>query len=1427
MNFSAWSIRHPIPAILLFALLTLLGLYSFGQLPVQDFPDMDLPTIQITASLEGAAPSQLETEVARKIENQLTSLNQLEHIATTITDGHVAISVTFSIDKPSEEALNEVRNAVDAAVPDLPATMDPPTVSKNTAASGGPFLRYAIDSKTLHEDELSWFVDNELTNNLLQVKGVAAVTRVGGIVREVHVDLDPGMLAGLGLTVRDIAVPLKSVQQDASGGEGDIGHARQAFRTLAAAHNVEEIAALPIPISDERWLHLDEIARVVDSHAERGTRAYVDGKEVIAFQVSRQQGFSDVSMRDAVRQQVDRFATSHPQVQIREISNTVEPIVTSYHGSLQLLLEGALLAVVVVFFFLGDWRATVISATALPLSILPAFVVMNYLGFSLNGISMLALALVVGILVDDAIVEVENMARHMRMGKSPFQAALDAADEIGLAVIATSLTLVAVFLPTAFMGGIPGLIFRQFGVTAAVAVLASLVVARLLTPMMAAFFMQVLPHQNRESRWMGYYLAGVRLCLAHRGKTLFAALLFFLLSLGALPWLSAMFIPPADDGQTQVTLTLAPGSTLDDTVRVSRQAESILRQLPDITHVFTSAGSLRSVQGPDVTSSHASTAATLMVEMKPRGEREKQSVIEANIREALRALAGVRVQVGSGDNGEVLAITLASDEAATLEMAARHLEQEMRTITGVGAVTSSAALQRPEIQITPDLARAAQLGVTTEALADTIRLATYGDYAADLGKLNLSQRQIPVRVRLEPGVRADLEQIGQLRVAGRDGLVALSDIADIRMSSGIVQIDRLDRSRNVILSLELNGRPMGEVMDEVAALPALQYLPQGVHLVEQGEFQMMADTFSSFGVAMVIGILCIYGVLVLLFHDFLQPVTILTALPLAICGALLALVVSGSSFSLAAVIGILMLMGIVTKNSILLVEYAIVARRVHGTSRLDALIDACHKRSRPIVMTTIAMGAGMLPIALGLGADPSFRQPMAIVVIGGLLTSTVLSLVVIPVVFTYIDDLRKLFRRKSPQARPEKPTDVSGASVMNWKRLLPLFVIVLIDAISSGVILPLLPFYSTAMGASPFVVGLLMASFSICQFVAAPWLGKLSDRYGRKTVLLGSQAGTFGGLVTLALAPSLPWVFMARILDGITSGNMSVAAAYAVDLSSPATRKRTLGVLSAAMGTGLMIGPALSGLLSHVSVAAPIWAAAAISLLSILATAILLPRTAPVPRSSQEPAAIGGHRGGLVQPGVVTILGLLGVFHLAFSMYVSQFALFLADRFTWHGLPLGPREVGIAFSCAGAMNVWVQLKGMRWAERWFTDHQLIYVGFCLAGIGYGSLAWVSGLPMLALAMLLASLGTSLLRPTLMTVLSTTVAASRQGQVMGMNQSLMALGNVIGPPVAGLLIGQSIYGVWALLLSGLMLLGGLSAWLLMSFWFPRSTPQRDL
>lgn len=1012
MNFSAWAIRNPVPPILAFILLTITGLMAFNRLQVQNFPDMELPIISISATLDGAAAEQLEVEVARKIEDSLTSLDRLDSINTTINDGSVSISVSFQIDKDSQVALDEVKNAVDQIRSDLPSEMQAPSVSK-TSLNSSPLVTYVVSSDRLDEAELSWFIDNDLKRALMKLEGVGQVGRLGGVDREIRVELNADRLQGLGLTASDINNRLLQVQRDRSGGKGQLDSQRQTIRVLAAATTIEDLRSISVPLPNGGWVRLDELGKVSDSHANRSSLAYLNGKPVIAAQIKRSKGYSDIAIADRVDSAMEDFARQHPEVRISRAYDTAAPARDNYKSSMHMLYEGAILAVLVVFLFLRDWRATFLAAIALPLSIIPTFLVMDLLGYSLNIVTLLALSLVVGVLVDDAIVEIENIERHIQMGKSPFSAAMEAADEIGLAVIATTLTLVAVFLPTAFMGGIPGIIFKQFGITASVAVLCSLAVARLVTPMMAAYLMKSAGiAEQPDGPIMRFYMRIVKGALRHRWVPVLAIMGFIGFTLLMLSHLSTGFFPASDDSQTQVKISTAPGSTIEQTDAIALAVSNAIRNVPHVTSVFQATGTVSTGDGPGGGSTESVTSATLVVNLTPIDDRSvSQSAIEADISNRLQNIPGARISVGGGGQGTTLQLTLAGDDAHLLDDAANRLETEVRGISGIGSVTSTAALQNPEIVITPDLAFAASLGVTPTAISEAIRVATAGAFDTELAKLNLSERQLPIRVLLAEVNSQSLDRISLIPVTANAGNVTLGTIADISLGSAPSQIDRLDRSRNVSLTVDLNGRNLSEVMDEVKRLDAYRNLPAGVSFVEQGDLKRQSEMFSSFATAMALGIFCIYAVLVLLFHDFLQPITILMALPLALGGALLPLVVSGSGITMPAVIGLLLLMGIVTKNSILLVEYAIVAR-VEGMSRFDALVDACHKRARPILMTTIAMAGGMAPAALSLvSGDPSFRQPMGVVVIGGLITSTLLSLIVIPVIFTFIDDFSKFVAR--------------------------------------------------------------------------------------------------------------------------------------------------------------------------------------------------------------------------------------------------------------------------------------------------------------------------------------------------------------------------------------------------------------------------------
>ena len=1004
MNLATWSIRNPIPCLLLFILLAIGGAWGFHILPIQNFPDLDLPTVTVTLAQPGAAPAQLETEVARPVEDSLATLSGLHHLRTTVTDGQVSISVEFVLEKKLSDALIETKNAVDQVRSTLPQDLLQPTVSAITVG-GQSLLDYAISDPNMSEEELSWFVDNTVAKTVLGVNGVGRFDRVGGVQREVRVEVDPVKLAALGITAADVSKALQTVEQESSGGRGQLGAGEQSIRTIATVKQASELEALPIALASGRNIRLDQVATVRDTIAERAQAAFLDGKPAVGFRIYRAIGSDETVIAAGVEKTLAKLQAANPGMQLTQVSGSVGYTQEQYKGSIDMLYEGALLAVVVVWAFLRDWRATLIAAAALPLSILPAFMAMSWLGYSLNTLTLLALAVIVGILVDDAIVEIENISRHAQMGKPIKQAAADAVTEIALAVVATTMSLVVVFMPTALMGGIPGLIFQQFGWTAVIAVLTSLLVARLLTPMMAAYFLKSHPAaQPRDGVVMRNYLQAIRWCLKHRRATAIAAIAIFLVSAAMLPFIPSGLIPASDSGFTNVNVELPPGSSLAATTDVSLQTASAISHIDGIAHIFTTVGNAQQA-GFGLQQAGEVRRAVLVVQLAPRNQRPLQNVIEKNIRTALMNVAGARFTVGSGGLGEKLNLILSSDDSAALKATSLAMVRELGGVSSLSNISSTASLERPEIIVRPDLERAAERGVSAATIGSVVRIATSGDFDANVARLNLDNRQVYIRVRVADAARQDVNTLANLRITSRTGLVPLSSVASLSLESGPSEIDRYDRQRYVTISADLGGMPLGLALNAAQNLPAVQSMPSSVQLIQSGDAETAQELMGGFGIAIIVGVLSVFCVLVLLFRDFLQPVTILSAIPLSLGGAFLALLAVHSELDIPSMIGFIMLMGIVTKNSILLVEYAIVGIRERGLTRAEALIDACHKRARPIVMTTVAMIAGMSPIALGLGADSSFRQPMAIAVIGGLLTSTGLSLLIVPVVYTYVDDL--------------------------------------------------------------------------------------------------------------------------------------------------------------------------------------------------------------------------------------------------------------------------------------------------------------------------------------------------------------------------------------------------------------------------------------
>jgi HAE1 family hydrophobic/amphiphilic exporter-1 len=856
-----------------------------------------------------------------------------------------------------------------------------------------------------------------VAKSLLSVPGVAQVNRVGGVEREIRVALKPDRLLALGITAAQVNQQLRDANLNLPGGRGTLGSSEQSIRTLGSALTVEALAARPIFLPGGRTARLGDLAEVTDSTAEIRTAARLDGQPVVAFEVLRTRDSSEVKVARGVAARAAELEREHPGVEVRLVTSTVAFVEAGFQGALDALLFGSGLAVLVVWLFLRDWRATAVACLAMPLSLIPTFLVLHWLGYALSNITLLGLTLVVGVLVDDAIVEIENIVRHMRTHpeRGPWRAAMDASAEIGLAVVATTATILAVFVPVAFMPGIPGQFFRQFGLTVAAAVVFSLIVARMLTPLMAAYLLRPSTRHGSEEVGDGAvgrrYLSLLGWCLRHRWITLGSALAFFALSLALVPLIPSDFVPAADRGRSAMALELAPGATLADTEAAVQRATAVLKARPEVVSVFASLGTASNTGGGpgmgSTTSQGDPRNANIMVTLVPAGERALgQQEFEAAVRPALEAIPGARIRFGAdGMSGAKASITIVDEDQALLSSTARELERQMRGIPALAGARSTASLERPELQIVPRAARAAELGVSAAAIGATARIATIGDVDQSLARFNLPDRQIPIRVMLAEQARGDIDALRALRVTGRGDLVVpLETVAEIRHGAGPAQIDRLDRVRKATVEAETGGMPLGDATKLIAALPIMQNLPDGVREREVGDKEIMRELFGGFILALGAGVLLVYVVLVLLFGGFLQPLTIMSALPLSLGGALIALLLAQKALGVSAVIGVLMLMGIVAKNSILLVEYAVEARRA-GMERGAALVEAARKRARPIVMTTIAMTAGMAHIAAGIGADAEFRAPMALVVIGGLVTSTLLSLVVVPVLYTAMDDL--------------------------------------------------------------------------------------------------------------------------------------------------------------------------------------------------------------------------------------------------------------------------------------------------------------------------------------------------------------------------------------------------------------------------------------
>jgi len=998
-NISAWAIRHPVLPMVLFAVLLFAGTVAFIRLPVTLNPPIQYPMVSVNISQPGAAPEEVETQIVRRVEAAVASVSDINHITSVAQEGGAETDIEFRIGTPIDRAVADVRNAVNQVQVDLPQDIQPPIVQQ-IKVGGGPVVYYDVSSAGMTPQAISWFIDNTITKNLLTVPGVAQVSREGGVDRQINVELDPARMQALGITASQVNDQLRDLNIDMPGGQADLGDGEQLIRVLGGADTVRQLANTQIVLPGGRFARLGDIADVHDGAAEIRSYDFKDGRSAIGFSVSQAPNVSDVSVLNGVHEALEKVRKQYPTVKIEQTFTTVTFTEKNYHSAMSALIEGSILAVLMVWLFLRDVRATLISALAIPLAAIPTFLFMQWIGFSLNQVSLLAVSLVSGVLVDDAIVEIENIVRHMRMGKSAFQAAIDAADQIGLAVIATSATIIAVFMPVSFMGGIIGQYFRQFGLTVAAAVFFSLLVARLLTPVIAAYALKSnggRAERSDDGPIMSGYLRVLRWCVRHRWKTIICGTLFFAVSIGGLMLMPKSFIPDSDSSNTALHVELPPGVSLDDTKKVADEIYHIIARQPETASVDESVGD------------GSLNVANLYITLVPRNKRSvNQQSWQNRVLGLLKSVPDARVnfETQNGDSdGHAITIDLTGDDLALLSSTARGIMEQMRSLPGVVGVGSDDNLPQPEILIHPRFDLAARLGVTVANISDTIRIATLGDLVQNDAKFTLPDRQVPILVNLKRSARQDLNALENLPVpTSGGGTVPLKAVADFSFGEGPTTVHSYDQSLRVAIDADMNGIQLGTALKEIYALPLLKHLPRGVRLVETGNAQLMNELFTDFGIAMMTGLLMVFAVLVLLFVRVLQPLTILSSLPLSLGGAVLALWLTQNPLSLGVMIGFLMLMGIVAKNAILLVDFAIEEMRA-GKDRMTALLESGHKRARPIVMTTVAMVAGMLPVALAIG--DSFRAPMAIAVIGGLITSTALTLIVVPAGFTVIDDIER------------------------------------------------------------------------------------------------------------------------------------------------------------------------------------------------------------------------------------------------------------------------------------------------------------------------------------------------------------------------------------------------------------------------------------
>ena len=1023
LPISSWAIRNPIPVVVAFTLLMVAGVYSYTRLPVKQFPNISFPMVVATIVQEGAAPTELENQVTRIVENSIASLPDIEMLQSSVTLGVSTTIIQFKIGADLQKAKDDVEQRVNQVRNQLPTSIQPPLVN-SLDFTGGALMTFAVSHPSMTETELSWFIDDTIARDLQAVKGVGQVSRVGGVNREINVTLDPIRMNAIGATAADVNNALQRSYRNYGGGVTQVGGSEITTRVIGETATVAELGNLSIPLrGGQSYVRLSDVADVGDGSAEIRSFARLNGRPVVGFNIIKVDTASEVDVENGTYDGIARLEKSNPGLKITKVFSITDDTKANFHATQDVLIEGMILAALVVFLFLRDWRATVIAALAMPLSLIPTFWVISWFGFSLNVVTLLALTLVIGILVDDAIVEIENIQKRTLAGYTPFRAAMEGADAIGLAVLATTAAIVVVFLPTSFMGGMPGQFFIEFGITVAVAVVFSLLVARFVSPLMAAYFLKPTKHDHGDVRKLpAIYEKTLGWALKHRliasafGGLSFVATIVFV---GMLP---KGFIPTEDPGYILFNISAPPGSTRGQMERSATALNDLLMKQPDVEDVFISIGSGGSGGSAAMAGGGGGgaglTSGSATVVMR-EGHKMTTEQLKQHIRPQLKQIPDIRVtalMTGGGPGGSDVNVLLTSEDAAELDKVQLALLNEMKDLPQIQNPRLSPEPPGPELIIRPRTEEAARLNVSTDAIAQVARIATAGDIEANTPKFSEGERRLPIRVRLPDSVRNDLAELSQLRVPTLNGgSTTLGAVADLTYEAGPGNIQRIYRKRMASVQADFApGNTSGDATEAIDKTKTMQAIlaaeksgtPGAVTRARVGNEQAEMQMFGGIVIALMAGVALIYSVMVLLFKSVFKPMVILASLPLSFSGAFLALLIAGKEISMPVMIGCVLLLGIAAKNAILLVEFAIEAQQ-RGKNTYDALFEACRERARPIVMTTVAMSAGMIPTALGIGEGAGFRQPMAIAVIGGLISSTVLSLVLVPVVYSFVDQFER------------------------------------------------------------------------------------------------------------------------------------------------------------------------------------------------------------------------------------------------------------------------------------------------------------------------------------------------------------------------------------------------------------------------------------